>query len=170
MSKRALKKYLNELPAEALQEQIFELYDRLKEVKEFYNFVFNPNEDKRLDEAKFKINKEYFPPSNRRPKKRRSIAQNSIKNFQKLGVDPQVITELMVFNLETICRSATMREIYQESFYKSTLKSFKETINYSRENSTFNTISNRLKNLIDRINTEDWMNRFAFFELMEDGW
>lgn len=74
----------------------------------------------------------------------------------------------MVFNLETICRSATMREIYQESFYKSTLKSFKETIDYSRENSTFTTISDRLKILIDQINAEDWMNRFAFVELMED--
>ena len=170
MSKRALKKYLDELPAEAVHEQILELYDRLKEVKEFYNFVFNPNEDRRLDEAKFKINKEYFPPSKRRPKKRRSIAQNIIKNFQKLGVDPKVITELMVFNLETICRSATMREIYQESFYKSTLKSFKDTIDYSHENSTYNGVSNRIKILIDQINSQDWMNRFAFRDLLEEGW
>ena len=76
----------------------------------------------------------------------------------------------MVFNLETICRSATTREIYQESFYKSTLKSFKETIDYSRENSTFNGVSQRIKILIDQINAEDWMNRFAFFELIEDAW
>ena len=36
MSKRALKKYLTDLSKDELEEQITELYDRLKEVKEFY--------------------------------------------------------------------------------------------------------------------------------------
>ena len=63
MSKKALKKYLHELSKEQLEEQVLELYTRLKEVKEFYNFVFNPNENKRIEECKFKIQKEYFPLS-----------------------------------------------------------------------------------------------------------
>jgi len=41
MSKRALKKYLKELDKEDLEEQIIDLYERLDEVKVFYNFVFN---------------------------------------------------------------------------------------------------------------------------------
>ena len=63
MSKRALKSYLSDLSKSELEEQIVELYDRLKEVKSFYDFVFNPKEDKMLNTAKFAISKEYFPVS-----------------------------------------------------------------------------------------------------------
>ena len=52
MSKRALKKYLTELNKEQLEEQVLDLYQRFKEVKSYYNFVFNPKEDKLLEEAK----------------------------------------------------------------------------------------------------------------------
>ena len=71
MSKRALKKYLKELDKEDLEEQIIDLYERLDEVKVFYNFVFNPNERKLIENAKVKISKEYFPENRRkRPKAR----------------------------------------------------------------------------------------------------
>ena len=60
MSKRALTAYLGELTKKQLQEQVLDLYTRFKPVKTYYNFVFNPKEEKLLDEAKFKIGKEYF--------------------------------------------------------------------------------------------------------------
>ena len=55
MSKRDLKKYLNELNKEQLEVQIIELYDKFSNVKVYYDFVFNPNEEKLVREAKFKI-------------------------------------------------------------------------------------------------------------------
>jgi hypothetical protein len=61
MSKRDLKKYLNELSKPQLEEQIMELYDKFSEVKVYYDFAFNPNEEKLVREAKFKISNEYFP-------------------------------------------------------------------------------------------------------------
>ena len=45
MSKRDLKKYLQELPKEELEIQILELYHKFKDVSTYYNFVFNPNEN-----------------------------------------------------------------------------------------------------------------------------
>ena len=62
MSKRALKKYLADLQKEDLEEQLLDLYDRFPSVKKYYNFVFNPKEDKMLLEAKMKISNEYFLP------------------------------------------------------------------------------------------------------------
>ena len=56
MSKRDLSKYLSSLSKKELENQVEELYDRLKEVRQFYNFVFNPKEEKMVEEAKFKIN------------------------------------------------------------------------------------------------------------------
>ena len=59
MSKRDLKKYLDELSKDQMQEQILDLYTRFKEVKVYYDFAFNPKEDKLLEEAKVKVAKEY---------------------------------------------------------------------------------------------------------------
>jgi shikimate 5-dehydrogenase len=50
MSKRDLKKYLGELNKEQLEEQIIELYEKFSSVKVFYDFVFNPKEDKLLQQ------------------------------------------------------------------------------------------------------------------------
>lgn len=99
MSKRKLKQYLESLSKKELEEQVLELHDRLKEVKTFYSFVFNPKEEKMLDEAKFKVYKEYFPPGKRKPKKRRSVAQKIIKEFVKLGVRSELIADFMLYNI-----------------------------------------------------------------------
>ena len=70
MSKRDLKKYLNELNKEQLEEQILELYEKFTPVKVYYNFVFNPKEETLLQECKLKISHEYFPLQNQRQKKK----------------------------------------------------------------------------------------------------
>ncbi|NQY67397.1 MAG: hypothetical protein HRT72_06700, partial [Flavobacteriales bacterium] len=94
MSKRKLKKYLDSLEKEQLQDQVLELYSKFKPVKVFYDFVFNPKEDRMLTDCKLKILKEYFPlkkPNAKRKvkvKARRSVAKKHIKHFIQLGVDP----------------------------------------------------------------------------------
>ena len=88
MSKRALKKYLKELKKAQLEDQIMDLYERFKEVKAYYDFAFNPKEEKMLEEARFKIGKEYFPVGRRKAKLRRSVAQKIIKNLIK-RLDPK---------------------------------------------------------------------------------
>ena len=55
MSKRNLKKYLKDLKKAQLEAQILDLYERFKEVKVYYDFAFNPKEEKLLEESKFKI-------------------------------------------------------------------------------------------------------------------
>ncbi len=99
MSKRALKKYLTELKKKELEEQLMDLYARFPVVKEYYDFIFNPKEDKMVQEAKAKISNEYFPLKRRRPKARRSVAQKYIKHFIKLGVEPHLIADVMLYNL-----------------------------------------------------------------------
>ncbi len=162
MSKRALKKYLNDLSKDELEEQITELYDRLKEVKQFYDFVFNPKEDKLLDEAKFKIGKEYFPQGKRKAKKRRSVAQNAIKTFVKLGVEPEKIADLMIYNLEIAQTYNAEYEIKAESFYKSMLKSFTEAIDFVVQNSLGAAMNHRLDRVVDEAVNQGWENKYAF--------
>lgn len=81
MSKRDLKKYLSELNKAQLEEQLIELYDKFKDVKVYYDFVFNPNERNLVKDAKLKISNEYYPIRGKRPKMRRSTAQKIYKTF-----------------------------------------------------------------------------------------
>ena len=163
MSKRDLKKYLHELDKEQLEEQITDLYSRFKEVKVFYDFVFNPKEDKLLDECKFKISKEYFPLSGRRPKMRRSVAQKYIKHFKQLGVDASIIADVMLYNIEIAQTYSGEKVIKQDSFYKSMLKSFEDAVTFIFDNKLQKEFMPRLQLVVDETVSQNWYNS-SFFE------
>jgi len=163
MSKRELKKYLHELNKEQLEEQINDLYSRFKEVKVFYDFVFNPKEDKLLDECKFKISKEYFPINGRKAKMRRSIAQKYIKHFKQIGVEASIIADVMLYNIEIAQSYSQEKEIKQEAFYKSILKSFEEACSFIYENDLSKVFMPRLKGVVDEAILQNWYNK-GFFE------
>jgi len=163
MSKRELKKYLHELNKEQLEEQISDLYARFKEVKVFYDFVFNPKEDKLLDECKFKISKEYFPLNGRKAKARRSVAQKHIKHFKQLGVDSTLIADIMLYNIELAQTYSSEKVIKQDAFFKSMLKSFEEAVEFVYENTLQNEFNSRLKAIVNKAQALNWYNS-GFFE------
>ena len=162
MSKRDLKKYVKELKRSDLEEQIIELYDKFKEVKTYYDFIFNPKENKLLDDAIFKIRKEYFPVSSRKAKMRRSTAQKLIKHYKQLGVDAQVICEIMVSNIEIAQKYRANKFISAESFYKSILKSYEESLVYIERNGLTKTYLERLKEIAKSAEKQDWINKWDF--------
>ena len=158
MSKKDLKIYLASLKKKQLEEQVLDLYERFNEVKTFYNFVFKPKEDKLLEDAKFKISKEYFPVSSRKPKTRRSVAQNIIKHYIQLGVDAYIVADIMLFNIETAQKYSNQKEIKQESFYKSMLKSFEQAVGFINEKKLNNEFNVRILKIITTSREQDWMN------------
>ena len=162
MSKKALKAYLSELTKRQLQEQVLDLYTRFKPVKTYYNFVFNPKEEKLLDEAKFKISKEYFPLNNRKPKARRSVAQKIVKHYLQLGVDAYVIAEIMLFNIEVAQKYTEKKIVKQTSFYSSMLKSFQDLVKFIDENRLGTDFSTRINKIVIESNAQDWPNEYEF--------
>ncbi len=162
MSKRALKSYLDELTKKQLQEQVLDLYTRFKPVKTYYNFVFNPKEDKLLDDAKFKIAKEYFPLNTRKPKTRRSVAQKIIKHYTQLGVDPFIVADIMLFNIEIAQKYTAEKLIKQDSFYSSMLKSFNELIDYTEEHGIQSDFTSRISNVVKTSEDQKWINTEGF--------
>lgn len=129
MSKRALKKYLTSLKKQELEEQMVDLYDRFPVVKQYYDFVFNPREDKWVQEAKIKISNEYFPLKRKKARARRSVAQKYIKQFLKLGMAPHLIADVMLYNLE-VAQSFSKDRNVPDTFYKSMLNSFTQLIQH----------------------------------------
>ena len=162
MSKRELKKYLHTLEKKQLEEQILDLYERFKDVKVYYNFVFNPREDKLLEECKYKIGKEYFPLGRRKPKARRSVAQKYIRHFIQLGVEPLLVAEVMLFNLETAQAYSAQKYIRQDGFFTSMLKSFQDARTYIGEHGLMERFHPRLKAIADAAWEQEWFNRAAF--------
>lgn len=161
MSKRDLKKYLDTLTKRQMQEQVLDLYTRFKEVKVFYDFAFNPKEDKLLEEAKIKIAKEYNL-NVRKPKARRSVAQKLIKHFKKLEVQPEIIAELMLYNIEMAQIFSSERRIKQESFYVSMLNSFREAVAYVFDYNLDTYFIQKLEKITDESYHQKWFNHVAF--------
>lgn len=162
MSKRELKKYLSTLSAKQAKEQIIDLYDRFKNVKEFYDFAFNPKEDKLIERSKFLISKEYFPVNGRKSKLRRSVAHKQIKQFILLGVRPELTADIMLFNIEIAQSYCAENRIKSESFYMSMLKSFEEALAYMQLNSLLNDFAHRLTKIVDNTWEQDWINKAGF--------
>ena len=175
MSKRDLKKYLNELSKEQLEEQILELYEKFSPVKVYYNFVFNPKEETLLQECKLKISHEYFPlqtkGKRKKPKMRRSVAQKYIKHFITLGVDPFVIADVMLYNIEIAQTFASENIIKQELFYKSMFNSFEQALNFIISNGILTEFKTRLISIYDEVSQQKWHNLSDFktsMALLED--
>lgn len=173
MSKRDLKKYLAELNKEQLEEQIIELYEKFVPVKTFYDFVFNPKEDKLLQESKTKISHEYFPvkkPNAKwRPKAkmRRSVAQKIIKHFILLGVDPFIVADLMLYNIEIAQTFSSGNFIKQELFYKSMLNSFEQAINFIISNGILAEFKTRILEIQQQTIQQKWKNKYDFEAILD---
>ncbi|MCF8713434.1 hypothetical protein JM658_01215 [Joostella atrarenae] len=156
MSKRDLKKYLSTLKKEDLETQVLELYTRFKEVKVYYDFVFNPKEDKLIDQCKAKIANEYFPVSRRKPRARRSVAQKHIKHFIDLGVNPIMVADVMWFNLEIAQTYNREKQLKQDAFYKSMAKSFDEAVKYILVHGLLDEFKVRLLAVYEEAQVQEW--------------
>lgn len=167
MSKRDLNKYVKELNKEQLEEQLIELYEKFKDVKIYYDFVFNPNENKLVDEAKIKISNEYFPIKGRRPKMRRSVAQKYIKHFIVLGVDVFLIADVILYNIEIFQAFSSERIIRQELFFKSMLTSFQQVISFLISNGILEDFKSRLVAIKEEAIRQNWYNQYEFNALIE---
>ena len=167
MSKRDLKKYLNELNKEQLEEQIIELYHKFSDVKVYYDFVFNPNEDKLVREAKFKISNEYFPVKGKKSKMRRSVAQKFIKHFITLGVDVFIIADIMLYNIEIAQTFSAEKTIKQELFFKSMLTSFQQTVSFLMEHGILSEFQSRVVGIKDETILQNWINQYEFSAIVE---
>ncbi|MEY4012824.1 MAG: hypothetical protein RIT22_1948, partial [Bacteroidota bacterium] len=181
MSKRDLKKYVSELNKEQLEEQIIDLYEKFQPVKVYYNFVFNPKEESLLQDSKLKISNEYFPIKKlgrrSKPKMRRSVAQKLIKHFVVLGVDPFVIADVMLYNIEIAQAYSSENPLYnieiaqayssenpikQELFFKSMFNSFEQAVEFIISNGIYAEFKTRIGSIFQETVEQKWINQYEF--------
>jgi hypothetical protein len=162
VSKRELKKYLHELKKDQLEDQILDLYSRFKDVKVYYNFAFNPKEEKLVEEAKFKISREYFPEKRRKPKMRRSVAHKYFRHFKTIGLSPALLADLMLYNIEIAQSYSAEKRVTQESFYISMFRSFQESKEFITTNGLYPELESRCQHIVETAWNQNWFNKTAF--------
>lgn len=167
MSKRELKKYLKDLTKEQLEEQILDLYTRFKEVKEYYDFAFNPKENELMEQCRFQISKEYFPVSSRKARMRRSVAQKWIKKLILLDAEASLLADVMFFNIEIAQSFAAEHIIRQDSFFTSMYKSYDEALRFVSEKGILNEFRGRIQKIAGDAWDQKWPNRKAFEDIAD---
>lgn len=168
MSKRDLKKFLAAAPKEELEEQLLALYEKFADVKAYYNFIFNPKEDKLEQEAKAKISNEYFPIKTKRAKLRRSTAQKYIKQFLLLGVAPHIIADVMLYNIEVAQKYTAKRQMRYASFYTSIFSSYRQATDYVISNSMDAEFKERVEAIYETAKAQRWENYKDFERLWDN--
>jgi hypothetical protein len=167
MSKRELRKYLKELTKEQLEDQIVDLYERFKNVKEYYDFAFNPNENALIELCRFQISKEYYPVGSRKAKLRRSVAQKWIKKLMLLDADASALADVMFFNIEIAQTFSGEHYVRQESFFTSFFKSFDEALRFVSEKGILSEFRGRIEKIAGDAWDQQWPNRKAFEDLAD---
>ena len=132
MSKSNLKKELQKLAKEQLIEQITELYDTYKPVKEYYQTYLNPGNIQELFEKyKVIIVQEFYPNTKSwNPKLRFSVAKKAIADFAALKPPPKLLADLMVTLAENASKFTYDFGDMTEQYYNSTVSNFERALKY----------------------------------------
>jgi hypothetical protein len=129
MSKLQLKKMLQSMDKSEVISLVLEMYNTKNEIKEYLDYITNPNERGQFEKAKQIIKNEYFPEKGL-PKERLSVAKKAISDFSKLKPSPELEAELMIFLVECGCQFTHEYGDINEAFYVSMEKNFDRALKF----------------------------------------
>jgi hypothetical protein len=149
MSKSALKKELQKLTKEQLVEQILDLYDKNKAVKEFYDFYLNPTNEKELVEKYKKIiRKEFNVERFECSVGRFSVAKRAISDFRNLQPSPEALADVMLYLPERACEQTYRYGDFSAQFYNSAYNNFEAALNFIAKNGLLDQFKLRAKQCV----------------------
>jgi hypothetical protein len=144
MSKSTLKKELQKLSKEQLLEQILDLYEKNKSVKEFFDFYLNPGNEKKLSEKYKKIIRKEFGEHN--PMNARlnfSVARRAVTDYCDLQPTPESQADVLMTLPECACKFTYDYGDMDEQFYTKAAKSFESAIKFIADNDLLKEFQNR---------------------------
>jgi hypothetical protein len=149
MSKPKLKKELQKLTKEQLIEQILDLYDKNKAVKEFYNFYLNPKNEKELAEKyKKQIRKEFNVENPMRSTEKFSVAKRAITDFKGLQPSPEALADVMLYLPESACELTYCYGDFSEQFYDSAYNNYRAALEFIAKNNLQDVFKRRAKQCV----------------------
>jgi hypothetical protein len=114
-----------------LVEQILDLYDKNKAIKEFYDFYLNPkNERELIKKYKKLIRKEFNVENPMYGGEKFSVAKRAISDFRDLQPSPEALADVMLYLPESACELTYCYGDYSEQFYNSAYNNYKAALEF----------------------------------------
>lgn len=127
LTKKALLKHLDKSDKEDIISEVVILFDKFKNVKEFYQSELSDEANPALEKYKRKIKEAYAKPN---PKERTTNANINklLKEFEKISIYDRELADLMLYRVE--CGIAAIKKNNKRSatFYNCLVNTFEEAI------------------------------------------
>ena len=98
---------------------------------------------------------------------RRSVAQKYIKHFLLLGVDPFVIADVMLYNIEIAQTFSSENQIKNDLFFKSMFNSFEQAVIFLIANGILADFKTRILAIHKETIVQKWYNEPEFNAIIE---
>lgn len=149
-----IKKELRKLDKEKLVELVIDLYKKNKSVKEFLDFYVNPNEKELFLKYKDKVYEAFYPKRGDRFKL--SDGKKAISDFKKLEASKELLSELMLFYVETGVEFTNEFGDIDEPFYNSVASVYLNALKLMSKENILDKFADRAKKIVDDTSGIGW--------------
>ena len=156
MSKAQLKKYIQGLDREHLEEFILDVYSDVKPAKEYLDFFLNPDVNKVVDKTQRAIYSKVFRPNGDPVLKLKFTKINDImKDFTAKVRDPHIVADMMVYLLTLLCNYGS-KYYHSESFVRSLVANFGRLSKWLVSSGLENEYKDKMSSLIVKTHSIGW--------------
>lgn len=148
MGLREVKKELELLEKEELVYHISELYKKYKEVKEYFDFYSNPDEQAIIEKFKERIHEGFYPIRGKNLKLYR--ARKAINEMKKLGISAEADGELLLYFAEVGVKYAREKRVKTEAYYIRLENSFQKALEHLQKHDLLEKYEPRCKEIVER--------------------
>jgi Family of unknown function (DUF6155) len=154
-----LKKILEEMTQDELKQEILKLYNKLPQVKDFYNQDLMTEQERQevLGKYKEKIYKEFWT-SKGNPKGmiNNSTIKTIISDYEKICLFAYDLVDLLLYRVEISTEYADQFGGMAESNYNSSITTFKKAMKIIQENNFLTHFEKRIKIVLKANNLDYW--------------
>ncbi|MEM1120629.1 MAG: DUF6155 family protein [Bacteroidota bacterium] len=154
-TKRELSKYLKQATKAELEKEIKKLYDKFKDVKQYYELEFTNDTTEIVNKHKAAIKKEYFP-SRGYGKARNGVSRKVITDFKKIAIFQKDVIDLLLYRVEMMLEYTNTYGDIDEAFYNSLERSFDEACRLIQQEKLEKEYRIYCEELIDQTNNFGW--------------
>lgn len=154
-----LKKILEEMTLDELKQEILKLYNKLPQVKDFYNQDLMTEEERQemLGKYKEKIYKEFWTPKgNPKGMINNSTIKTIISDYEKICLFAFDLVDLLLYRVEITTEYAEQFGGTAESNYNSSITAFKKAMKIIQENSFLPHFEKQIKIIFKASNLDYW--------------
>jgi len=164
LSLTVLKKYLKTCSKEELIDDISELCQKFKPVKDFYQIRLSPQAELLVSNKYRKTIEDEFFPARGLGKARLAIAKKAITEFKKVSQTPDSLVDIMLFYVEQGVKFTNEYGDIDEPFYISMETMYEKTIELINQYKLHNIFQARFLKVVKDTSDIGW----GFHDTLQD--